>query len=424
MNVNVFPEIPGMTTKEGLVGECVHYGAGNYLTLVENTTKEEYDAYLKQLKKIGYEKFVDNGAGLDGVVFSTTFIKGNAVLTITHILKRKRTYISFCMDLPLSEHLFYKEEYVKNNKENAKTTLHMLELWYFGNSFVIQLKNGHFIISDGAGGDEIRYLLDYLETLVPEGEKPVIEAWFITHGHGDHHGALGAFCWDKGQDICKRVIVEGVYFNEPSDKVYYRDPWSWMSIVDIRGAVRWLRNSEGKHPVVYRPQTGQRYYFSDIIIDIVHTQEQLPNEDYMNEDYPGDFNDSSTWSMMTIDGQKVLFTGDGDVGGMEVIMKTYDKEYFDMDMMTLMHHGLNTYDKFTDYIKVNTILMPGHGKLPSFRAKQNAYLKEKVKEWLPWGDGTKVFTFPYQAGEYKTLPLNEWKYHVGKERPNLPLLDE
>lgn len=417
MKLNVFPEIPEMETREGIASECVHYGAGNYVTMVDHTTMEEYEVYLEKLESIGYQRFVDNGVGLDGVVFTTTLIKGNVVLTITYIKRRERTYISFCTDLPLSEHLFYKEDYVKDNDEDAKTTLHMLELWNFGNSFVIQLKNGHFVISDGASGDEIHYLLDYLESLVPKGEKPIIEAWFITHGHGDHHGALGAFCWDKGQELCKRVIVEGVYFNEPSDKVYYRDPWSWLSVVDIRGAVRWLRNSEGRHPVVYRPQTGQRYYFNDITIDIVHTQEQLPNEEYWNEDYPGDFNDSSTWSMVTIEGQKVFLTGDGDVGGMEVLMKTYDKSYFEMDIMTLMHHGFNTYDKFSDYIKVDTVLATVKDRLPSCRERQNAYFRQMVKEWLPWGDGTKVFTFPYRVGEYEKLPSFDWKYHVGRERP-------
>lgn len=427
MNLNIFPEIPAMQTKEGVLGKCEHYGAGNYVTLVEHTTKEEYDAYLNQLQRVGYEKFVDNGTGLDGVVFNVTFTKENIVLTITHVLKRKRTYLSFCTGLRLSEHLFYKDEYVKDNKEGARTSLHMLELWHFGNSFVIQLKNGHFIISDGGGGQETKYLLDYLESLVPEGEKPIVEAWFISHGHGDHHGALGALAWDRGQELCKRLIVEGVYFNEPNENVYKRDPWTILNLFEIRGAARYLRNSEGKHPAVYRPQTGQRYYFNDITIDIVHAQEQLPNEDYMNEDYPGDFNDSSTWCMVTIEGQKVLLTGDGDVGTMDVLMATYDTEFFDVDVITLMHHGMNTYNKFTDFIQVDTVLATVRDYLPKFRREQNAYFRSKAKEWLPWGDGTKVLRFPYQAGTYERLPNFEWKYHRGQERPrqiNIDVEDE
>ena len=71
-----------------------------------------------------------------------------------------------------------KNGYVKDNKEGAKTTFHMLELHDLGNSFLFQLKNGHFIISDGGRKTDLPYLLDYLGSLVPEGEKPVIEGWF------------------------------------------------------------------------------------------------------------------------------------------------------------------------------------------------------------------------------------------------------
>lgn len=414
---NIFQNLPPMEAKDGLAGKTVHYGAGNYVTLVEHTTKAEYDAYLAELTQAGYAVFVSNKDSLDGVVLSTTLVKDNTVLTVTHILRRKRTYISFCADLPLSEHLFYKAEYIKDNKPNAKTTLHMLELWHFGNSFVIQLKNGHFLISDGGGGHEIRYLLDYLESLVPQGEKPVVDGWFISHGHSDHHGALGAFFWEKGGELADRICVEGIYFNQPNDSVYQRDPWTWLSVAEIRGAARYLRNSAGKHPPIYRPQTGQRYYFNDITVDIIHAQEQLPNEDYQNEDYPGDFNDSSTWCMVTIEGQKVLFSGDGDIGAMEVLMKTYDSSYFHLNLMTLMHHGFNTYDKFTDYIKVETVLATARDKLPVCRTRQNAYFKEKVKEWFAWGEGTRVFTFPYRAGESRLLPHFDWKYHQGKTRP-------
>ena len=419
----VFPVIPAYASRQGVVGKPTDYGAGNYVTLVENTTKDEYDAYLARLKEAGFARYADNGDGLGGAVFSTTLLKGNAVLTVTHVLKRKRTYVSLCMDLPLSEHLFYRPEYVLDNKSGAKTTLHMLELWHFGNSFVIQLKNGHFIVSDGGSGEEIRYLLDYLESLTPAGEKPVVEGWFISHGHGDHHGALGAICWERGKELGKQVLVDGIYFNEPPAKVYDRDPWCWLSVVDIRGAARYLRGSTGRHPAVYRPQTGQRYYFNDITIDIIHAQEQLPSVDYMNEDYPGDFNDSSTWCMATIDGQKVLLTGDGDVGAMDVLMETYDRDYFHLDVMTLMHHGFNTYDRFTDYIQVDTVLVTARDRLPVCRKRQNAAFRERVKEWFFWGEGTRVLTFPYRVGESRLLPHFAWKYHEGRERPRQGNMD-
>lgn len=78
----------------------------------------------------------------------------------------------------------YKDEYVKDNIAGAKTTLHMVELSDYGNSFVVQLKNGHFILNDGARLEDLEPLITYLEELPPKGEKPVIEAWMVSHPHG------------------------------------------------------------------------------------------------------------------------------------------------------------------------------------------------------------------------------------------------
>ena len=170
-----------------------HYGAGTYVTYIEDTTKADYEAYLKKAEEKGFAKYTDNGEGLDNAVFCSTYTKDGLVLTVSYYSREKKINISFYQDFPLSKHLIYKDSYVEGNREGTKTKLHMLELRRMGNSFVFQLKNGHFVISDGGEACDLVYLLDYLENLTPEGEKPVIEAWVISHGHGDHCGALSAF---------------------------------------------------------------------------------------------------------------------------------------------------------------------------------------------------------------------------------------
>ena len=146
------------------------------------------------LEQCGYDKYVDNGeTGLEEIVYSSTYTKDSIVLTVTHMDKLEKTSISVCENLPLSEHLFYNDKYVAGVTAEAKTKVHMLELYNTGNSFVIQLKNGNFIISDGGDINDFPYLLDYMESLVPAGKKPVIEAWIVTHCHNDHMGAFEGF---------------------------------------------------------------------------------------------------------------------------------------------------------------------------------------------------------------------------------------
>jgi hypothetical protein len=151
-----------------------------------------------------------------------------------------------------------------------------------GNSFVFQLKNGHFVISDGGEACDLVYLLDYLESLTPDGEKPVIEAWVISHGHGDHCGALSAFV-DMPKRV-ERVCVEGVYFSEPSQRVTeHCGGYATFMIGKMKMAQKLLRTTQGLPTPMYRPQTGQRYYFNDITMDILITQEQVPLEDYKRD---------------------------------------------------------------------------------------------------------------------------------------------
>lgn len=315
------------------------------------------------------------------------------------------------MNLSLSEHLIYKDEYVADNQEGAKTTLHMMELWHaFGNSFVIQLKNGHFIVSDGGFHTETGYLIDYLEGLVSEGEKPVIEAWFVSHAHIDHYGVFRPFL--ENSEYGNRIYVEGIYYNEPCNSVIALDLTVRDDITFIHRVTKCMRTTKGNSPEIYRPQTGQRYYFNDITVDIVMAQEQLPFEQYS-----GDFNDSSTWCMFTIEGQKCLLGGDGDKGGTQFIMKAYDQGYLDFDVFSVLHHGHGTRDDFTRCCKFKTVLFTKRGKPPAYKLESNTYLKEVSEEWLVWDDGTKVLTFPYAVGEAKCLPQFDWIYHKDQERP-------
>ena len=414
MSINsFFPKLPMPKTANGVIGEAKHYGAGNVVRIASGVTKKEYLEYQEALCLEGYKLYAENEKGLGGTVFSATYTYAGWILTITYTAQTEKLYLSVCYDLPLSEYLIPKKEC---EESLLKVSLHMLELWAFGNSFVVQLKNGHFLIHDGGLVSDAPYLFDYLDGLTPEGEIPVVDGWLITHGHGDHCGVFGSF-FDH-PEYRERVRVEGFYYNEPNEEVTQLDPGARITQTWVRGAAGVLKRVDGTHPKVYRPQTGQRYYFSGVIMDIVHAQEQL-----LREDYSGDYNDSSTWCMLTIENQKCLFTGDGEKGGMKMMMEHYTKEYLDVDVMTLMHHGFNTQDSFTDYCKVKTLLVTTQKHLPVRKVNENSYLKSKVKEYYSWGDGTKILTFPYEIGSYKSLPCKEWIYNKEQIRGGQPNVD-
>jgi len=389
----------------GQIGRC---GGGIFQIEMIGTTLEDYKSYLAMLERSGFIKYVDNGPeGLGKSVWNTTYTKNELVATVIHMEKRNRTYISTGRDAPLSKHLFYHDNYLDDNDEGAKTRLHMPELHTYGDSFIIQLKNGNFILDDGGMPADVLYLLEYLEELTPDGKKPVIEAWFLTHGHGDHIGAFVMF--EENPELAERIFVEGVYFSEPE-----------INGETVQQGIRGVQNCRtvsGESPHIYRPQTGQRYYFNDITIDILHTQEQLPREEYCNG-----FNDSSTWLLYTIEGQKFLHGGDAGRGSIEVVKSTYEQEFLDFDIMASFHHGQNIYETYVDYFNYRTVLYTTFvigSQTANWHVEDNRRMQERAKECMSWGDGTKILTFPYQIGTAKSLPMREWCYHPDREIPKL-----
>lgn len=386
----------------------------------------EYQLEIEKLQECGYIKHSDNGtAGLGNNVFTTTLTKNNQVATVIHMVNTKTTYVVF-EETVLSEHLFYNHDYLEENEPNVKTTLHMLETYRPGNSFVIQLKNGHFIICDGGHVEELPYLLNYLENIAPENQKPIVEGWFITHPHRDHVDVLRGFV--EHPDYVERIFVDGIYMDMYNDELLeHVGVGPVLEAVEM--AVGMLKTSKGKTTRIYRPHAGQRYYFNDITIDVMQTMVQVPRNKWFR--WKQNLNEMSAWYMFQIEGQKYLNAGDADFGAMQEVMKTYSQEYLDMDIMAVHHHGVNVHNEFTDYIQVKTLLYPYYGIDGVFKEGQdwpgawqasvyrNEYLHGKVEESFSYGDGTKVLNFPYQVGNVISLPRRGERYEftgINKER--------
>lgn len=399
--------------------EAVHYGEGNYIiTVAYDTEAMGYKVFEGRLREYGYTLSYDNEhcrstwiqrKEIYDYVRCSTYEKDGIQCTLTHVNKTQTTYLCICEALPVSKHL--KRRYQIPEKRETKTTLHNVPLKSFGNSLLIQLKNGHFIISDGGLPGESEFLFPYMKNLLPEGEKPVIEAWFISHLHVDHCGIIRDFvdgAWDPDS-----VIVDGFYYSLPGESVFELDMGPIKDEENVRKAAKLLKSSDGTHPDIYRPRMGQRYYFDDISIDIVFTQEQLPPNCYFSTDFLKDtkranFNDSSTWCMLNIEEQKVLLTGDADKGSMDHAMNMYDKEYFKLTAVDTAHHSWNPYMPFSRFVEAEVIIVTDKRlATPSFAPQTgnwyypNVVLAEKAKEVLAFKEGAVIMEFPYKVGSYK-----------------------
>ena len=411
----LFASLPIMSGEKLTFSEVNDMGGGDFQIWAYDTSLSEYNNYLGILEEKGFKKYVDNGKdGIEGYVYTAHYLKKDLLVVVTYYTQLEDTMITVSENTALSENLIYNEEYVADNKSDAKTTLTMPELYTAGNSFVFQLKDGSFIINDGGDENDLPYLLDYLESLTPAGQKPVIEAWVITHSHRDHMGVFVAF--SQNATWINRVSVENVFFTEASSVAHeITDATTSALTLYSKSVPGTLKNSAGEAPNIYRMREGERYYFNDITMDIVYEQAVLSHKEWKT------WNATSTALMYTIEGQKVFMTADIDYECQMFMLDIFPDEYFDITVYQTPHHGGNVYNQFTHHLTIKTVLYAGATSTERVvsglqaRWAQGLHLQSRSEETMGWQEGGVRLTFPYTTGSYERLPLTEWKYN--KELP-------
>ena len=139
----VLQKVPALIADGTQIDDAMVAGGGWFSISVNGTSLENYYDYMELLEKSGFEKYYDNGEnGLNGNTYTCTYTKDDLAVSVVHTVKPYKTYIIAGEKQPLTDRVFFKDEYVAENKEGAQTTLAMLELYDRGNAFVIQMKNG------------------------------------------------------------------------------------------------------------------------------------------------------------------------------------------------------------------------------------------------------------------------------------------
>ena len=395
-------------------------GDYNYQYTVDN--EDYYATYLSKLEGLGFgepyaSSVVDN-------VSSTTFKKDDLVLVVTKA--NGKTHISASSGDAVSERLLNTAtSQTVDDGYTATTTLDVtLGMPRLSTeeamSFVIQLKNGHFIIYDGGEtAADLEVLMTYL-TERSDNKKPIIDAWVVSHAHNDHFGIK--FVETLISDYADDIYVESIYFNQPTDALAVADdPTYDMTMTryeNIKTLAGVLNTTQGAHPKVYRPHTGQKYYFDGVSMDIVLTQEHI---DIANTEEQ-DFNETSTWCMFNIERgtetEKVLIGADGGEIGMTFVQGAYTTGYLAVDVFAALHHGSNTNSTFKKYCTVDKVVLYAHTADPIATGSIWDYFKESYQnnkslidsvttgvedqngtthKYFYYGQGTVVLTFASDA---------------------------
>ncbi len=193
-------------------------------------------------------------------------------------------------------------------------------------SFVIQTAGKVIVIDGGAAGDA-QHLLDTLRTVTGQA-VPTVDAWFLTHSHLDHTGALINIL----QNMPGAVNITRAYYNFPS--VQFLERHEGIFAVDFQSfrAVEPLLA-----PCRETITQGDSYQIGEATFDVLYTTDPAFTHNAGNN--------SSSVLRMTLAGQSVLFLGDLGVEGGQKLLTMYTPDQLHSDFVEMSHHGQNGVDK-------------------------------------------------------------------------------
>ncbi len=255
-------------------------------------------------------------------------------------------------------------------------------------SYVIKTKQGSLIVIDGGTAGDALYLLKYLKALGQDANRPVVEAWFLTHLHSDHGDAF-AEIMAKFKSV---VTVRNVYAHLPShavlDRLTGREKQEAEKLEQVITSL-----PEGMLHVVH---TGESIRVDDITFDILHEPDETVTHNVLNN--------SSLVFRMKVDGQRCLFTGDIGRETSTRLVQQYGAA-LKSDILQMAHHGQNGATReFYQAVNPKICLWPTPDWLWTNRDGNGSYQTLEVRRWMQELKvernivscfGTSYLVFPY-----------------------------
>lgn len=392
------------------------YGDDMYLTRYVNTSLEIYNQYIEDFKTAEFT--VHSQSNLDARVYTTALGYKDNYYTVTYYAVDNTIDVTASKTHPNSPHL-QKENYSTKaaNVPGIQTSLVMRPLSSNSTGYMIQLPNGHFVIMDGGSLWDLPGLLTYMEEHTPEGQIPVVEAWFVTVASYDHTGWGDGFYNTQSQKYLpelfepvlakERLQVNGIYYNTPISNafeytafrqeeqdgtIYYRRSSSKNDYhARLRTAAAELTTQDGTKTPIYCPMPGQTYYFSGgLTVDVLHTEERNAMEDYGL-----DFKATTTCYRLSADGKTVLDLGSANETVQKNLLSLYSEDFLkNPDVLVAPWKGTYLCKTYQDAFAAPVTLVPikNSQSLTGQSAEVAAAYAQSGKCYY-FGDGTVVYHF-------------------------------
>ena len=188
------------------------------------------------------------------------------------------------------------------------------------NSYVITTADGKIIVVDGGYTEDALNLLAYLKEVTGQ-TVPRVDAWLLTHAHGDHICAFNEIM-DKYSDALE---LGKVYYDFPSSQYCMREPGYGGAILHFNAL---LPRFADKAETVY---TGDEYDVGEAHIEVLY----VPNGEIRSY-----INNTSVVFLLTLGGKRILFLGDAEPAEGDRLLALYKGTgKLKADYVQMAHHG-------------------------------------------------------------------------------------
>lgn len=267
---------------------------------------------------------------------------------------------------------------IKNNKLFEKIILFLLIVFSVNgckqqNNSLYQLSNQSYsqmmsyilhyddktIVVDGGTNDDEEYLINQIEKI---SGNNTVDAWFITHYHKDHTGALTQYLSNND----KKIQIKKVYYNFPNEK------WVEENESNRLNDIKMINNQIDKvsSQII---KTGDRIKIGNIVIDVLRVFNPLITNNAGNN--------SSSVFKFSINDINILFLGDLGVEGGEGLLKNNKDAIANMTYVQMAHHGQAGVNE-----DVYQVINPKYCLWPTtdwlWENKDGAYKTDETKEWI------------------------------------------
>ncbi len=189
-----------------------------------------------------------------------------------------------------------------------------------GNSYVFKTDKGRLIVMDGGMNEEAPFLRGFLSALGCE-----VEAWFISHPHNDHMGALTEILKKPGDLKIKKIyhsrFSESLIDREEPYNIYAREFYTELDKLDPTVT-----------EVIDLKEPGLELKIDGMNLKILGvTNEELA--------YTNPYNNSSMIIRVWDRAKSIVFLGDAGIECGDKVLNSAYRNDLDCDYLQMAHHG-------------------------------------------------------------------------------------